>query len=143
MISSHLDCGCLGVTLLHCRYRPWGSCLSLFPIQSCWSPRISIFRGILTWGASYDFYLPSLCVDSDADDVAQMLLDGHIVSDQSGRLSNSHSAEAPANGCKEKENNFDDTLKYKIFSSKIFSLSFCFCFCCFLDHMTKKQVAFG
>uniref|UniRef100_A0A8J8YPV6 Aldo-keto reductase family 1, member C13 n=1 Tax=Rattus norvegicus TaxID=10116 RepID=A0A8J8YPV6_RAT len=39
-------------------------------LQSCWSPRISIFRGILTWGASYDFYLPSLCVDSDADDVA-------------------------------------------------------------------------
>lgn len=66
-----------------------------------------------------------------------MPLDGHIVSDQSGLLSNSHSAEVAANGLKEKENNFDNALKYKIFSSNIFSFVL-FLLLCFLDHMTQN-----
>jgi hypothetical protein len=53
----------------------------------------------------------SLCVDSDAGDMTKMLLDGFVISDQSGLLSNSHSAEASVNDLKEKEYNFDYVLK--------------------------------
>ena len=50
----------------------------------------------------------SLCVDHNAGDVTQMLVNGNIISDQSWLLSNLHSAEALVHDFKKKEYNFDD-----------------------------------